>query len=496
MVRTVRAALWSAASNGSQIVLNLLGVVLLARWIGPEAYGLFGSAAVVIGLLHMLSGAALTASITQREHIEPGHVDATFWLLLGLAVPLAAGAWLMAPELTTWLGAPDAADVLRVLCWCVPMGALSAVPMALLARDLRFGELARISMSSAVAANLVGITAAGCGAGLWSLVAMEFTREVFALIGGFALSGWRPGVRGRWSHLRDLSRFNLQVLLTHVLGHVDQLLPRALIGALMGPQALGWFLMANRVFDEVSRLATGPLAGIAMAATARARGDVSTLQRIVLGLYRMSTLFALPAFVGLAAIAPVLLPWLFGEHWTPAVIALQILLLAGLRTATGVFNVSILRAMGRADLPIVLLGAGVVLNAVLLPALAGWGLAGAALAVLARTLATWPLGCLFIRATTGIPVAEQIRAGGAATLAALVMGPVVMFALAGLLPGLPASMQLLLAIPLGGLVYAGVLMLLSPRTLPRTLDVLRAGFDRSDRSLAAVLGEPGASRPA
>jgi len=94
---------------------------------------------------------------------------------------------------------------------------------------------------------------------------------------------------------------------------------------------------------------------------------------------------------------------------------------------------------------------------------------------------------------------RETMAGSVGSIAVLAM--VMTLGVLALAPlgaaGVPAGLQAgLVTAALGGLVYAGVLMLLSPRTLPRTLDVLRAGFDRSDRSLAAVLGEPGASRPA
>lgn len=495
VVRAVQGALWSAAGSWSQVALNLIGVTLLARWVGPEAYGLYGAAAVVVGVMHMLGSAALTESLTQRDRLEPGHVDATFALLLALTLPMAAIAWWAAPSVTLWLGAPAAADVLRWTCGFVPLAALSAVPMALLERDMRFRELARISALSAVLANGVGIAAAACDAGVWSLVAMEFTRLVTGVVGGFLFSRWRPGMRGRVRHLRELAGFNVQVLVTYALGHADVLLPRALIGSLLGPYALGLYLMADRVFDEVSRLATGPLAGVAMASTARARAEPAALRRIVLGLYSTSTLFALPAFLGLAAIAPVLLPWLFGAKWAAATIALQILLLAGLRTATGVFNVSILRAMGRADLPIVLLGAGVLLNAVMLPVLAPWGIAGAAAAVLVRTLATWPLGCRFVRGATGIAVVEQLRVGAAPTLAAMLMGASLLLLLQSMPAGASPMLQLLIAVPAGATIYILALSLLSPRTLPRMFGILRAGLGRGDRTLAALLGEPTPTGP-
>jgi O-antigen/teichoic acid export membrane protein len=305
---------------------------------------------------------------------------------------------------------------------------------------------------------------------------------------------WRPGLRGRRRHLRDLWRFNANVLATYALGQADDLLPRGLVAALLGPHALGHYLLARRVFDELSRIVTGPLAGIAMASTARAQDDRQAVQRIVLGLYETAALLALPCFFGLAVLAPVAVPLVFGPPWAAAVPALQVLLLCGVRTASGVFNVSILRALGRPDLPLILLGAGVALGAVLIPSLAPWGLPGVMAAILLRTFATWPLGCGFVATVTGIPVRQQLAAGGPALVAALAMAVLLWPLQTNGLAGLPPGAQLAAAVAAGTVAYGVVLAAVSPRTMRRVGALARAVLGRDDSSLAAALGEPRPTR--
>lgn len=488
-VRAFRGALWSAGASWLQIAINLAGVAIVARWVGPDGYGVVGTAMLVIGVAQLLCAGALSECIVQRPQLEPGHLDATFATEVTLALALAALCFAAAPALAVSLGAPAAAAPLQALVLVLPLSALASVPAMLLQREMRFEALARISTIGTVAANLTGIGLALGGAGLWALVAMEAVRTLVGLVGSWRCSGWRPGLRGRWRHLHELGRFNATVLATYAVGHADNLIPRALIGTLLGPQALGHYLLARRVFDELTRFATGPLSAIAMAAAARAQNDRAALQRLVLGLYETASLVALPAFLGLAVIAPIAVPLAFGEAWRDAVPALQILLLCGLRTATGVFNVSILRAVGRPDLPLVLLAAGAALSAILIPAFASWGLVGVMFALLLRMFATWPLGCWFIARATGVPVRRQLAVGVPALAAAAAMAASLWALLTSGLADLPAGTATMSAVAIGALVYAAAIFVMSPATVARVGGLARAALRRDDRSLAAALGD-------
>ena len=490
VVGAFKGAIWTAAGTWLQIAANLAGVAVVARWVGPEGYGIVGTALVIIGLCRMLCAGALSECIIQRPDLHDGHIDVTFYSEMALALLLSAVIFVAAPWLCTLAGAPEAAAPLRVLAVMLPLSALVSVPSALLQRDLKFRELAQTGTVASFASNLAGIGLALGGAGLWSLVAMEAVRVFIWVAGAWYFCTWRPGLHGRCSHLRELARFNANVLATYALGQADNMLPRVLIAALLGPPALGQYLLARRVFDELTRIVTGPLSGIALASTARAQNDRQVLQRLVLGLYETSALVALPAFLGLIVLAPVCVPLVFGPQWNDAVPALQLLLLCGVRTATGVFNISILRALGRPDLPLVLLGVGVLLTLGLIPALAPWGLTGVMLALVLRTFATWPIGCSFIEKTTGIAVRRQLAAGAPALWAAAAMAAMLWLLLTNGFGDLPPGTLVAAGTVCGAVLYVMVLTLVSPRTIRRLRELAKAVAGRSDRSLAAALGEP------
>lgn len=482
-------AIWSAARNLLQIALNLIALAIVARELGPQSWGVYGIAMLVISVAEMLAGGALTDSIVQRKDLSDGHIDATFWLSSLVAVALAVLIAVFAQPLAHLAGGRQAGDVLFVLAWLLPVSVGSRVPMALLSRNLRFRAVSQIGALATILSCSTGIVLALRGTGIWTLVAMEAVRAAVNLVGAFAAVSWRPGLRGRRGHLRDLWAFNAGTLAAYTIGYVDLLLPRLLVSHLMGAHALGLFLLATRVLTEMSTVLTAPLHAVAMAACARLQEATGELHRLVLGLYRTSRLLVFPSFLGMAALAPYLIPALFGPRWQAAVPVVQILMLEGLRLATGAFNTAILFGLGHVRAPSMLFAAGIVLQLILFPALAPWGVVGAALAMLGRQFGNWPLACVLIRRATGLPIRRQIG-GGLAIAAAAGMAAASAWALmGGLAVRLPAGWAVACGVPTLLVVYVAALRWLLPDTLRTAWELVKAFVRRDRQRLETLLSQ-------
>ena len=484
-------ALWSAARNLLQAALNLVALAVVARELGPQSYGVFGVAMIVISIAEMVVGGAFTESIIQRKGLHDGHVDATFWLTTGASLGAGALVAALAAPLARLAGNEQAADVLVALACLLPVTVASRVPMALLARELRFRSSSQIGALASILSCATGIVLALRGTGVWTLVAMEAVRSIVNTVGAFIAVTWRPARRGRWSHLRELSRFNAGTLATYAVGYADLLLPRLRVSHRLATQTRGPYMRATRVASELSHLLTEPLHGVSMAACARVQQARDELQRIVTGLYATSRLLVYPAYLGMAALAPALVPWIFGPKWQPAVVAIQLLMLGGLPLAHTAYNAAILFGVGRPHWMALLFGAGCLLHAALFPALAPWGLTGAAIATLGRQYGNWPLSALLVSRATGLPVRRQFDGSAPVLLSALAMASV-MAALSHVLAAAawPAAIVVLASSTIGIVTYALALRLLAPATLRKALDLM-AAFARRDRMrLTALLSQP------
>ena len=95
------AVAWAAASTWFRLGVNFVIFALLARLLGPEAFGLVGMVVVVLTFGEILVGNAPLESLVQRDKLEPGHVDSMFWTLVILGVGLTAAMMAASPLIAT-----------------------------------------------------------------------------------------------------------------------------------------------------------------------------------------------------------------------------------------------------------------------------------------------------------------------------------------------------------------------------------------------------------
>ncbi|MEZ5738527.1 MAG: oligosaccharide flippase family protein [Burkholderiaceae bacterium] len=291
LARTLEGAIWSAVGRVAQTALSLLSVAVIAQVLTPQTYGLFGAAMLLIALTEVITGGTLTQSLIQRKALDQQHIDATFWLNSLLSLAAAGFLVALATPLLALVNAPEALAALYCLAILTVLNGVAAVPQALLMRGMNFRRSMQIDTVSTALASLTGIGLALGGAGIWALILMESVRvavRTFMLLTG---TDWTITGVGSRKALRELLAFNLSSLATVSLARIEQLLPRMLVATLLGPQALGLWLLARRVLDETQRLSAVPLTAVTMTAIARLQDEPARVKRVVLGLYQASSLF-------------------------------------------------------------------------------------------------------------------------------------------------------------------------------------------------------------
>lgn len=459
--RALRGAAWVAGGSWLQLGLSTLSFFIITSRLTPADIGLFGVAALLVGFAQTMIGGLFTDSLQQRSDLTRSQTNATFWVSSAVSVALAALLGMTAPLLAEAIGASGRGAIIAVLALGVPLGTIASTPGALLARDLNFGPAVRVGALSALVSSAAGIVSVLLGAGLWSLVIADLLGKGIRLVGLFWAQGFRPNAPRNLGAISALMRFNLSSLGAYLIGYADKSAPRALAAGLLGVQGLGYLVVAERMLELLTQSVLSPLGAVTMSAVARLQNDPHERTGLIQGLYRISTILGYPLFIGAALVAPLVME-ILGPQWVAATWTVQLMLLVGVRTTTGAFNIAILRGLGQNITPLALLGSGLALNLLLVPQGAAYGAAGVAAAVLLRTLATWPMGLWFIARATGLSPSAQLAAGGAAFFSALIMGAVT-WTLVQVLADLAPLLSLCLSATAGGATYALALILSSSK---------------------------------
>src|SRR5918994_6462606 len=80
--RAVVGLVWMLSGVGFQVLLRLVLLLVLARLIGPEAFGIVGAALIVVHIALVFSNLGINSAIVQRARLDDSHVHSAFALAL------------------------------------------------------------------------------------------------------------------------------------------------------------------------------------------------------------------------------------------------------------------------------------------------------------------------------------------------------------------------------------------------------------------------------
>ena len=370
---------WITLARVGTELLLLGSMVVLARLMPPSAFGMFAIAVIVQELAINVPSEGVGSALVQRKSVEREHLQGGFALGLLMGAALASASLLLAAVVVRPVfGAGTSSLVVLATPWFL-FGAVLAVPLAVLRRKLDFRRLSLLditqsivrAVSSIVLAAVVGLDASALVlGGLAGVGAMAILALVFAPV---------PFPRWHSRAVRDLLAYGGPASLASISWAGFRNGDYAIVGARLGAAQAGFYWRGFQLAVEYQRKVSAVMASVAFPVLARTTGTdemFAMRQRMV----RLLTITLFPLLAGLVVLAPVVVPWVFGPAWEPAVLPTQIL--AGAGAATIVIDAvgTVLMAAGRSR---ALLGYGmahfvVYVGAVLVAS--SWGLAAVSIA--------------------------------------------------------------------------------------------------------------------
>lgn len=395
--RTGSAVVWQALQLGGVKLIFLVRVIVLARLLLPEDFGLFAIALIALDFLLSITNFGMIPALVQRQDARREHYEAAWTIGLFRALAVGVAIALLAPWGAALFGEPEAATLLRVLALRPAIEATASMGVARLTRELRFGSLALLKLTGAAINAGVSIALVG-PVGVWALVAGPLVGALVYAGLSYVVAPFRPRLRfggAATGHLARYGRWVLVMAWTAVLG---RMLLQMAISRQLGAAALGVYFMAGKLAFLPADISTQVVGSVAFPVFSRIQDDrrlaERTFRTVLLGL----TVLMLPTSLLIFVLAPSLTADLLGDNWLPAVPVIRVLALANIAGILGDVVVPFLNGVGRPERSAAM---GILQYATLTALawiLAGtYGVTGAAAAWIPAVAVTQLLGVVLVR---------------------------------------------------------------------------------------------------
>ncbi|MDZ7673844.1 MAG: lipopolysaccharide biosynthesis protein [Acidimicrobiales bacterium] len=375
-------------------------------------------------------------------------------------------------------------------------GGLRSVPAALLLRGLQLRSLAIREFFGVAAGGVVGIAGALSGWGAWSLVAQTLTDSAVGALLLWMQVDWRPRLRFSRRHFRDLFGFSVRIFGSQVLVQAFRRSDDLLIGGVLGPVPLGLYSVAYRLMTIFNEMFVRSLSKVMFPAVAQLQDDLVRLERAMYKAVGLTSVLAVPAFVGMGIVAPELVVLVFGEEWREAGPIAAMLAVGGLPLPLWTMLMQLLNGTGNAGLALRSHLANAVISIVGFALAVSHGIFAVAAVFAARGFLVLPIAGRFTRRSTGIGLRPMLRASTPSSVAGAVMA-VVGLLMRRVLVEVPELALALGAGASGGAAYLGMLAIVIPvlRELWDTFTTVGRGSALLDRAGSAAFDGVGSADP-
>jgi len=322
---TVRGLAWAYGAYAGDKILSLVTIAVLARVLPPLDFGIIAAATLFIGYVDALRDVGVKDALTYHGGREEGVADTAFLLSIATGLVQSGAALLLAPLAQTLSDDARLSTLIGVLAPIFIINSLASTHDALLHRGLRFRACYGVDFAAACVRTGVVIGCVLAGAGIWSFAAGMLSSAVMRAAGRWVVLPWRPTWRFHRGQAGSLLRYGLHVwvvsILSPLLLRVDQLA----VLAFLGEASLARYVLGLRLPEVILSSVGVVVSRIMFPVFIHLQKDGQLFRRQLLTTARRMVMASAPIGVGLALVAPMLLPLAFGAKWAAAVPVMQIL---------------------------------------------------------------------------------------------------------------------------------------------------------------------------
>lgn len=336
----ISAVFWGGFGSVLRTVLQVATQIVLARLLGPNEYGIFAIAMIVLTFSKFFSDIGISYGLIQKKTITDTDIKFVFTWQVILGAVVGTAVYVMAEPLSRFFNEPRVIPVIEVASAICFINAIASPSMNLLKRELDFKSIQAASVISYIVGYIfVGIPLAMAGYQVWALLGAFISSELLQLVMMYSKARHPIGIvlwqRGD-SHLLV---YGSRVFLTNAVNWLLSNIDRVIIGRAFPAAQVGLYSLSYNLVSSPAVTVISVIQSALFSASARVQDDRERLRRAMLTMMGVVTLLLFPVFAGIAAASETILHSLYGEDWlgatqllVPVSLAMPVYILFGMAT--------------------------------------------------------------------------------------------------------------------------------------------------------------------
>lgn len=453
--RFITGTAWMVALRWMLKGIGLVNTAILGRLLSPEDFGLIAMATVAIGFIEIWFAAGVDTALIRTADVTKDDYDTAWTLRIVQAVCVALISVGIAPWAAEYFRDPRVVPLMWLFAFAAIVTGSSNIGIVEFRKELNFHREFIFSIASRLAGLVITITLAALWLDYWALAVGLLAQSLVEWLLSYGMHPHRPRFSlSRFASLWGFSRWMIVVnTAVYFTAKIDEFFA-ARLGSSAG---FGIYSVASDLGQIPTTELSTPVSRTLVPLLAQLQDSSARMWNAYHKATACVNTATLPAGIGMAIVAPQLVPLFLGNKWVEAVPYVQLFGVYGVIRGLFFGGYSLLTVLGRLRVQAALLWAEVALL-LLACGLGGYwyGMMGIAAARLIVAVVIGFAMFAIIRVVAPEPppslVHHMIR-----PLVACLMMVVAILSLPPALDALPLA-ALLIKVLVGLVVYSGALL--------------------------------------
>ena len=469
--------LWRFAERCGAYLVQFVVSIVLARILGPEAYGTIALMTVFITILQVFVDSGLGNALIQKKNADDIDFSTVFYTNIVFCLILYIILFFCAPLIANFYDNEELVILTRVLGLTIIISGVKNIQQAYVSKHLLFKKFFFATLTGTIGAAVVGILMALNGYGVWALITQQLLNLFVDSLVLWITVKWRPIKAFSFQRLKGLFSYGWKLLVSTVLDTVYNNIRQLIIGKKYSSSDLAFYNKGKQLPHLIISNVNSSIDSVLLPTMSKEQDDKEKVKNMTRRAIKTSVYIMAPLMMGLAFTSNNLIEVLLTDKWLPCVPYLCIFCITYMFYPIHTANLNAIKAMGRSDLFLKLEILKKIVGIILL--LCTMNISVMAMAysllissVLSQIINSWPN-----RKLLNYNYLQQLKDILPSIILAVIMGSLVY--LINFI-GLPSFITLIIQIIMGGIIYIGLSKLFKIDSFNYILEILK-GFRKKGK---------------
>lgn len=345
----VSSLFWKFLERGGTQVTQFIVSIVIARLLLPNDYGAVALLMIFISIASVFVQSGLNTALIQKKDADEMDFSSVFIYSIGLASIIYLCLFLCADWIEHFYEIKGLALLFRVLALTLFPGALNAIQVAAMSKEMQFKKQFYSSLIACFLSGSLGIFMAYGGYGAWALVAQQILSQIIGCIVLWVLVDWRPRLLFSFQRTKCLLEYGFKLLGANLIDTIYHNMESLIIGKMFTPATLAYCNKGKMFPLTLINNIDGAIQSVMLPAYSAQQDDSLALKKLLRKTVSLSTYLVFPAMTLLAAMGTPIIYLFLGHNWLESVPYLQLFCLIAMVLPLQTANLQAINALGRSD---------------------------------------------------------------------------------------------------------------------------------------------------